>query len=139
MEEVKNTTINERLEAIARKNGLKLSEFQRRIGVSQSYVRNSVDSVSEKVLNRIIKEFPSINPMWVLTGEGEMITPATSSSSVVFGDVASGNNIGSSNAELLEFYKKELDRLKELYDNALLENSRLNARIETLTDKLIGL
>ena len=64
--------MKERLIQWIRSEGLTVSAFQRRIGVSESYIRNISRGIGTDVLLAIEREFPQLNARWLLTGEGTM-------------------------------------------------------------------
>lgn len=55
-------------------------KFQESIGVSNSYIQNIASGIGAEVLSRISKTYPDLNTDWLLTGEGDMLKPAPSSS-----------------------------------------------------------
>lgn len=50
-------------------------EFQKTIGVSNSYIQNITTGIGANVLRRITEIYPELNTTWLLTGEGEMLSP----------------------------------------------------------------
>lgn len=72
--------INERFEKYFEYKGIKRSEFERRCGLSNGYTRNLRDSPKSEKMKDILNAFPDINPIWLQTGEGEMILPNINSS-----------------------------------------------------------
>lgn len=48
-------------------------KFQLSIGVSNSYIQNIVNNISDDVLNRISDTYPELNTDWLLNGRGEML------------------------------------------------------------------
>jgi phage repressor protein C with HTH and peptisase S24 domain len=65
--------MKERLMEFIKSQGLTVSRFQRRIGVSDSYIRNISRGIGTDVLLAIEREFPQLNTHWLLTGEGGML------------------------------------------------------------------
>lgn len=59
-------------EYLAFKN-MKVSSFEKEIGVSNSYVNNIVSSIPPKKIKTIREKFPDLSIDWLITGEGEMI------------------------------------------------------------------
>jgi phage repressor protein C with HTH and peptisase S24 domain len=56
---------------------LSQSALARAIGVTQSTISSALKSasgnVNDEIINGILNEFSSINPLWLTTGEGEML------------------------------------------------------------------
>ena len=50
-------------------------EFCRRIGVSSSYVMSIKKSIQPDKMQAISIQFPELNPLWLLLGQGEMLLP----------------------------------------------------------------
>lgn len=67
--------MKERLIKFIKSQGLTVSGFQRRIGVSESYIRNISHGIGTDVLLSIEREFEQLDTHWLLTGEGEMMKP----------------------------------------------------------------
>ncbi|MBE7018206.1 MAG: helix-turn-helix transcriptional regulator [Ruminococcaceae bacterium] len=71
------STINQRIAQVVEHSGLTKTAFAERIGVSASFVSlicKGGSNVSDRTLNDICREF-SVDPLWLRTGEGEMIRP----------------------------------------------------------------
>lgn len=73
--------INERFEKFFEYKGIKRSEFERKCGLSNGYTRNLRDSPKSEKMKDILKNFPEINPIWLQTGEGEMLKPSVQQTS----------------------------------------------------------
>jgi len=81
-------SINERLRCFLETKRIRQNDFSRKIHSTQQYVSallNGSRNIGTNLANRIINEFPDLNKVWFLTGEGSMLKE----SSVVNGD----NNI----------------------------------------------
>lgn len=66
-------TVKERLGAYLEYKGVNKSEFGRRIGVSSAFVSSIRKSIQPDKIALIQKEFPDLDTLWLLTGEGEML------------------------------------------------------------------
>lgn len=55
---------------------LAVSAFEKRIGVSNNSIQVAIKrnaSVKDDVLNKVLNSFEQINPLWLLTGKGNML------------------------------------------------------------------
>lgn len=66
------TTIIDRIRQIIDYKGVSERLFCKEIGVANGFIAKVKDVGSSK-LNKILYTYPDINPVWLLTGEGEMI------------------------------------------------------------------
>lgn len=56
--------------------GLSYTKVEKRMGISNGYfgkMRNRNASVGSNVIEKIVYEFPELNPTWLITGEGHML------------------------------------------------------------------
>lgn len=65
------TTVD-RVKQFIKFKGISLRKFAEIIGVSHSLINNTKSLGSDK-LESIIMKYPEINPVWLLTGNGEML------------------------------------------------------------------
>ena len=65
------TSVKERLKQFIDTLNISEREFCRRIGVSSSYVM----SIQPDKMQAISIQFPELNPLWLLLGQGEMLLP----------------------------------------------------------------
>ena len=71
------STINERIAQVVQHSGLTKTAFAKRINVSQaliSMIASGTAVPSDRTINDICREF-SVDPLWLRTGDGEMIKP----------------------------------------------------------------
>ena len=66
-------TIKDRLTTFYKTIGITKREFERRCGFSNGYMDKLKDCPSSIRLEKILSEFPNINRVWLVTGEGEML------------------------------------------------------------------
>jgi len=65
----------ERVELIIKQEGLPVSVFEKKIGMSNNSIQMAIKrkaKLKDETLNSILKSFPRINPEWLLTGDGPM-------------------------------------------------------------------
>lgn len=91
--------MSERLKVLIPALGLKVGTFARAMGVSDTNIRNYLDrgsKPSSEFLEKLIQNFDSINPTWLLTGNGEpLLTGGDSQVSHIRDNY--GNSVGSNN------------------------------------------
>ena len=68
-------TIKERLTAYLRYKGINKSEFGRIIGVSNAYISSMRKSIQPDKAEKIASSFPDLNITWLMTGDGDMLSP----------------------------------------------------------------
>ena len=71
------STINQRIAQVVAHSGLTKTAFAKRINVSQSLISMVASGTavpSDRTINDICREF-SVDPLWLRTGDGEMIKP----------------------------------------------------------------
>lgn len=69
-------SLRSRLVAFIRHEGLSIRAFESSIGVSNGYVKNIKDSIGSDKLTKLFAAYPTLNPQWLLLGEGDMVRPA---------------------------------------------------------------
>lgn len=69
--------IKERLLQVIDHEKISVSQFERRSGLSNGYIKNIRKSISTDKLDGILRAFPDINRDWLIRGEGEMILNST--------------------------------------------------------------
>lgn len=70
------TTINRRLILFLEKLGISRNEFASTLATSSRNVYNYLDegrAPSVDFLQRVLTRYPSLNPAWLLMGEGDMV------------------------------------------------------------------
>lgn len=65
--------VKERLREYIKTLNISEREFCRQIGVSVSYVNSIRTSIQPDKMKAITERFPDLNPIWLLTGNGEML------------------------------------------------------------------
>lgn len=132
--------INERFEKYFEYKGIKRSEFERRCGLSNGYTRNLRDSPKSEKMKDILNAFPDLNPVWLQTGEGEMIVPSINSTveQHVNGD---GNKFSGSGdvtegvpAALLQQALDEITEMRQLLAESVRNTNDLSQRLMNLLE-----
>ena len=70
-------SVKERLKEFIKAEGISEREFCRRVGVGSAYIQSIRKSIMPDTLQQITIQFPRLNPLWLLLGEGEMFIPET--------------------------------------------------------------
>ncbi len=68
--------ITDRIKDIVKYLGISYRKFEKSIEASNNSIQTAIKRKSDikaKTLNKILQVYPEINPMWLLTGEGEML------------------------------------------------------------------
>ena len=65
--------VKDRLKEFIKFKHISVRAFCRSVGVSETYVNSMRSSIQPDKLHSIIAHFPELNPLWLLTGEGEML------------------------------------------------------------------
>ncbi len=68
-------TVKERLKDFIKFVGISEREFCRRVGVGSAYIQSIRKSIMPDTLQQITIQFPRLNPLWLMMGEGEMLLP----------------------------------------------------------------
>lgn len=132
--------ISERFEQFFKYKGIKRSEFERRCGLSNGYTRNLRDSPKSEKMKDILNAFPEINPVWLQTGEGEMIVPQVNSpvEQHVKGDGNKFSGTGDISdgvpTALLQQALNEITQMRILLAESVQNTNNLSQRLMTLLE-----
>jgi transcriptional regulator with XRE-family HTH domain len=66
-------TTKERLVSFLKQEGVSWAKFAERTGLSRGFMSTVANNITAKTLDKITSAFPSINPQWLLSGEGNML------------------------------------------------------------------
>lgn len=127
--------VKERLREYVKTLNISEREFCRRIGVSSSYINNIRQSIQPDKMKAISENFPELSPMWLLTGDGEMLQGSNlnrisgNNNTAVAGN---GNKVTTNDiAGMIELQKGYQEMIKEK-DSQI---ARLISVIEKLSEK----
>lgn len=116
-----NQTIKDRVILFLKAQNLPKARFEKACGLSNGYVNSMKDGFGVQKLEQVLNTYPQLSRTWLLTGEGEMLTPhavtATDHSAAsVNGNATAGDseNVARLIVELSaqrEAYTRQIDRL----------------------------
>ncbi|WPO89921.1 hypothetical protein [Chryseobacterium sp. HR92] len=121
MNKTENTelhSVKNRLIHFINSKGLSQSKFEKQVGLSNGYVNNIVNTISDKTFDyKISATFPELNKVWVLHGEGEMLLgkqeeKISKTTSAFFKDLPIGDQLNLLHKEIADLrteLKKEKD------------------------------
>lgn len=94
-----NKTPKDRLCEFIAYLGISISLFEKKVGLSNGVIGHSKGKISSNVIEKAIKVYPMLNPLWIMTGDGDMIKQAGGSVNVDV-DMSSGKHIQSPHTEI---------------------------------------
>lgn len=66
-------TVKERIIEFIKSSGLSVNRFEKSAGLSVGYLRQLRKEPSREKIENIVAAFPMLNPVWLMTGEGDML------------------------------------------------------------------
>lgn len=75
--------LKERLVQFIKSQGLSVSAFESKVGLSNGSVSRTNDNIRRRTVDAIISTFPLLNETWLLTGEGNMLKESGEDSKVI--------------------------------------------------------
>lgn len=117
---------------------LNVKQFSEKLGMQRAQaiydiVSGKTKRISEKLANQIISEFPEINKVWLLTGEGEMLKDSSIVSSdhsvSIAGNDIKENKINVNADETIAMLVAEVAAQRRVTEKVLEQNSELLAMI----------
>lgn len=109
--------------------GVSQYDFYKKTGVTRGVLGQN-NGISEDNLSRFLAYYPEVNPIWLLTGQGEMLLKEQPSTPVEI--PASDNN------EASVYYKMYKEKDEEVKAQAK-EIGALEQKVKTLEEKILGL
>lgn len=87
--------LKQRLKEFIAHGGLTIKGFERSLGMSNGYVNSISKGLGDEYMNKLIENYPNLNVVWLLTGEGDMLTDHIETKAVegVDGDLTAKNAI----------------------------------------------
>ena len=124
--------MNERIREFVAYKGLTISEFERICGLSNGYVVKVRDSLGKRGLSDILRNFPELNKVWLLTGEGEMLVPSPAIHQQQHGGTGNSQTITLGQSDVSKFLD-EIAAQRRMTEKAQEQIDRLITIIEKET------
>lgn len=111
------------------KNFVSRNQYAKFLGVSAQTMNNWYNRHTYD-LERLVVKFPEVNPLWIISGEGEMLANAATNTAVLNGD----NNIQTVGAaNKVTFVDKQNDEYKQNDDFVYIAKKSLENQEKTLS------
>jgi hypothetical protein len=129
-----------RLKEYIRYLRISISEFERSIDVSNSYVNNIGLSIGAKNFKKIIEKYPDLNKDWLLFGEGKMLYSELNTSTV---NEPENKYVNESHTEMLidllkrenDYKAKTIERLRYELDECKKNSTTSHSHTKTITQE----
>lgn len=119
--------LNGRINEFILSKGLSVAEFERICGLSNGYVRKVKDSLGKRGLSDILRNFPELNKVWLLTGEGDMLNPIPG--------IMQNQNGGSNNRQTVTLAQTDVSR----FIDEISAQRRMTEKAQEQIDRLLTL
>ena len=113
-------TVKERLKRFIKAEGISEREFCRRVGVGSAYIQSIRKSIMPDTLQQITIQFPRLNPIWHMLGDGDMYQPEeekkpeAAPSEVLLKLLDDAQNEKARLLSIIESQQRTIERLTEL-------------------------
>ncbi len=117
-------TVKERLKRFIKAEGISEREFCRRVGVGSAYIQSIRKSIMPDTLQQITIQFPHLNPIWLMLGDGDMYQPEeekkpeVAPSEVLLKLLDDAQNEKARLLSIIESQQRTIERLTELTKKA---------------------
>lgn len=118
----------ERLLLFIKDTGITVSEFERKCSLSNGYIKKVKGSIGSDKIEDIIRAYPQLSRVWLLSGEGEMLKSAIVQNNQN-GDNIQGHSVTVNKTEsdyiaIIKMQSEQLSKSQEQIDRllTLLEN-----------------
>lgn len=133
---IENQTVKDRLKIFIKHLGVGQGKFEKNCNLSNGYINNSKGNFGASKLEDILKIYPELNRIWLLTGEGEMLK---SSVQEVKGDnntqIAGNSNNVNTSAEM-QIALNEISEMRKLVQEQIRINKEQTDKFLSIIDKL---
>lgn len=115
--------VKERLIELCTEMSITPNQFSQEIGKNREFIRKIIGEIGSDALRNIHRRYPTINIMWIITGEGDKFL--------------SNVETASNKDDLTNYLKEENKVLKEEVKQLIKENATLSAQLELRTDSVV--
>ena len=113
----------ERLLLFIEKTGITIAEFERKCSLSNGYLKKVKGSIGSDKIEDIIRAYPQLNRVWLLSGEGDMLKTSIVQNNQN-GDNIQGHSITVNKTEsdyiaIIKMQSEQLSKSQEQIDRLL--------------------
>ena len=113
----------ERLLLFIEKTGITIAEFERKCSLSNGYLKKLKGSIGSDKIEDIIRAYPQLNRVWLLSGEGDMLKTSIVQNNQN-GDNIQGHSITVNKTEsdyiaIIKMQSEQLSKSQEQIDRLL--------------------
>ena len=110
---------------------ISIRAFENTIGVANGYFSHLKAAPKTKIIQQILEEFPELDRIWLLTGEGEMLRGQVQ-------NVSGHHNTATMNGDITHNYAPGTD-LNLALMNEITEHRKIINKSQEQIDELIGI
>lgn len=113
----------ERLLLFIEKTGITIAEFERKCSLSNGYLKKVKGSIGSNKIEDIIRAYPQLNRIWLLSGEGDMLKTSVVQNNQN-GDNIQGHSVTVNKTEteyiaIIKMQSEQLSKSQEQIDRLL--------------------
>ena len=131
MENKENQSVKDRIIEFIMFKNISVRAFENTIGVANGYFSHLKAAPKTKIIQQILEEFPELDRIWLLTGEGEMLRGQVQ-------NVSGHHNTATMNGDITHNYAPGTD-LNLALMNEITEHRKIINKSQEQIDELIGI
>lgn len=131
MENKENQSVKDRIIEFVMFKNISVRAFENTIGVANGYFSHLKAAPKTKIIQQILEEFPELDRIWLLTGEGEMLRGQVQ-------NVSGHHNTATMNGDITHNYAPGTD-LNLALMNEITEHRKIINKSQEQIDELIGI
>lgn len=131
MENKENQSVKDRIIEFIMFKNISVRAFENTIGVANGYFSHLKAAPKTKIIQQILEEFPELDRIWLLTGEGEMLRGQVQ-------NVNGHHNTATMNGDITQNYAQSTDINLRLMDEITAHRKIIDKSQEQI-DELIGI
>ena len=131
-------TVKQRLILFYETKGLSKKAFERMCGLSNGYMDKLRNCPSPQKLESIYLKFPDLNRVWLLTGEGDMLSPNDGHVATVGGDgtAVAGNSIHVEVPDIISRALQEISAQRVLTERSQSQVEKAQEQLDKAFDQV---